>query len=121
MNRETGPVGKIAGDLFRHEGARIVAMLANHLGVHRLELAEEIVECLDLVGDRISAGNIEPSLDHITLGRSDHDGRDHFFPFKPANIGADQLDRVPADTQVEGPAVGDVGQKKADDVATASR
>ncbi|MCI0542081.1 MAG: sigma-70 family RNA polymerase sigma factor [Verrucomicrobiales bacterium] len=30
--------------MFRHEGARIVAMLANHLGVHRLQLAEDVVQ-----------------------------------------------------------------------------
>ena len=36
--------GEIADDLFRHEGARIVAMLANHLGVHRLQLAEDVVQ-----------------------------------------------------------------------------
>ena len=35
---------RIAEDLFRHEGARIVAMLANHLGVHRLQLAEDVVQ-----------------------------------------------------------------------------
>ena len=36
--------GKIAEDLFRHEGSRIVAMLTNHLGVHRLQLAEDVVQ-----------------------------------------------------------------------------
>ena len=36
--------GQVAGDLFRHEGARIVAMLANHLGTHRLQLAEDVVQ-----------------------------------------------------------------------------
>ena len=36
--------GEIAADLFRHQGARIVAMLANHLGVHRLQLAEDVVQ-----------------------------------------------------------------------------
>lgn len=36
--------GEIAGDLFRHEGARIVAMLTAHLGVQRLELAEDVVQ-----------------------------------------------------------------------------
>ena len=35
---------RIAEDLFRHEGARIVAMLAAHLGVHRLQLAEDVVQ-----------------------------------------------------------------------------
>ncbi len=36
--------GEIAADLFRHEGARIVAMPANHFGVHRLQLAEDVVQ-----------------------------------------------------------------------------
>lgn len=36
--------GEIAGDLFRHEGAGIVARLASHLGVHRLQLAEDVVQ-----------------------------------------------------------------------------
>jgi RNA polymerase sigma-70 factor (ECF subfamily) len=36
--------GQVAEDLFRHKGARIVAMLANHLGVHRLQLAEDVVQ-----------------------------------------------------------------------------
>jgi RNA polymerase sigma-70 factor (ECF subfamily) len=36
--------GEIAGDLFRHEGARIVAMLTAHLGVDRLQLAEDVVQ-----------------------------------------------------------------------------
>ncbi|HEX8372649.1 MAG TPA: sigma-70 family RNA polymerase sigma factor [Chthoniobacterales bacterium] len=36
--------GQVADDLFRHEGARIVALLASHLGVHRLQLAEDVVQ-----------------------------------------------------------------------------
>lgn len=36
--------GEIASDLFRHEGAKIVAMLTAHLGVHRLQLAEDVVQ-----------------------------------------------------------------------------
>ncbi len=35
---------RVAEDLFRHEGARIVAVLANHLGVQRLQLAEDVVQ-----------------------------------------------------------------------------
>jgi len=35
---------EIAGDLFRHEGARLVAMLTAHLGVDRLQLAEDVVQ-----------------------------------------------------------------------------
>jgi len=34
----------VAGDLFRREGARIVAALAAHLGMHRLQLAEDVVQ-----------------------------------------------------------------------------
>lgn len=34
----------IAADLFRREGARIVATLAAHLGAHRLQLAEDAVQ-----------------------------------------------------------------------------
>src|SRR5262245_11066673 len=36
--------GKMADDLFRHEGARLVASLTAHLGVHRLQLAEDVVQ-----------------------------------------------------------------------------
>src|SRR4051812_13707101 len=36
--------GEIAGDLFRHEGARLVAMITAHLGVERLQLAEDVVQ-----------------------------------------------------------------------------
>ena len=34
----------VADDLFRREGARIVASLASHLGTHRLQLAEDAVQ-----------------------------------------------------------------------------
>ena len=34
----------VADDLFRREGARIVASLAAHLGTHRLQLAEDAVQ-----------------------------------------------------------------------------
>ncbi len=34
----------VADDLFRHEGARLVASLAAHLGTHRLQLAEDAVQ-----------------------------------------------------------------------------
>ncbi len=36
--------GKIADQLFRHEGARLVALLVSQLGVHRLQLAEDVVQ-----------------------------------------------------------------------------
>lgn len=35
---------RIAEDLFRRESARLVAMLTGQLGVHRLELAEDVVQ-----------------------------------------------------------------------------
>jgi len=34
----------MAEDLFRHEGARIVAILASHFGVNYLQLAEDVVQ-----------------------------------------------------------------------------
>ncbi len=34
----------ITADLFRHEGARLVATLTAHLGTHRLQLAEDVVQ-----------------------------------------------------------------------------
>lgn len=34
----------VADDLFRREGARLVASLAAHLGAHRLQLAEDVVQ-----------------------------------------------------------------------------
>ena len=40
---ERSPSG-VADDLFRHEGARLVASLAAHLGTHRLQLAEDVVQ-----------------------------------------------------------------------------
>jgi RNA polymerase sigma factor (sigma-70 family) len=36
--------GGVADDLFRREGARLVATLAAHLGTHRLQLAEDVVQ-----------------------------------------------------------------------------
>lgn len=36
--------GLVADDLFRREGARLVATLAAHLGTHRLQLAEDAVQ-----------------------------------------------------------------------------
>lgn len=37
-------VGRITDDLFRREGSRIVAMLTGHLGVQRMQLAEDVVQ-----------------------------------------------------------------------------
>ena len=36
--------GQIAEHFFRHEGARLVAVLTGQLGVHRLQLAEDVVQ-----------------------------------------------------------------------------
>ncbi len=36
--------GHVADDLFRHEGARIIAALTAHLGTHRLQLVEDVVQ-----------------------------------------------------------------------------
>jgi RNA polymerase sigma-70 factor (ECF subfamily) len=36
--------GEIAGDLFRRESARLVAMLIGQFGTHRLQLAEDVVQ-----------------------------------------------------------------------------
>lgn len=36
--------GKLADHLFRHEGARIVALLTGHFGVQRLQLVEDVVQ-----------------------------------------------------------------------------
>jgi len=42
--RDERSPGVVAGDLFRREGARLVATLASHLGTHRLQLAEDVVQ-----------------------------------------------------------------------------
>ena len=36
--------GQVAAHFFRHESARLVAVLTSHLGVHRLQLAEDVVQ-----------------------------------------------------------------------------
>src|SRR6187431_3570947 len=36
--------GRVAEHFFRHEGARLVAVLTSHLGVQRLQLAEDVVQ-----------------------------------------------------------------------------
>ena len=41
--RERSP-GLVADDLFRHEGARIIAALTAQLGTHRLQLVEDVVQ-----------------------------------------------------------------------------
>ena len=48
LGHESGEVGHpaagIAEEWFRHESARLVALLAGSLGVHRLQLAEDVVQ-----------------------------------------------------------------------------
>lgn len=48
MNRPspdaTTRAGQVAGHFFRHEGARLTATLTAHLGTHRLQLAEDVVQ-----------------------------------------------------------------------------
>ncbi len=39
-----GPTRQIAENLFRHESGRLVAMLTGQLGLHRLQLAEDVVQ-----------------------------------------------------------------------------
>ncbi len=41
---EGSRVGQVAAHFFRHEGARLVAVLAGQFGVHRLQLAEDAVQ-----------------------------------------------------------------------------
>ena len=36
--------GEVADHVFRHEGAKVVATLTAHLGTHRLQLAEDVVQ-----------------------------------------------------------------------------
>ena len=36
--------GQVAANFFRHEGARLVAVLTGQFGVHRLQLAEDVVQ-----------------------------------------------------------------------------
>jgi len=40
----TASASQVAGNFFRHEGARLIATLTSHLGVHRLQLAEDCVQ-----------------------------------------------------------------------------
>ncbi len=40
----TARASQVAGNFFRHEGARLIATLTSHLGVHRLQLAEDCVQ-----------------------------------------------------------------------------
>ncbi len=44
MGEPGDSAGEAAGHLFRHEGAKVVATLTAHLGAHRLQLAEDVVQ-----------------------------------------------------------------------------
>ena len=44
MNQSGASSGEVAGHFFRHEGAKVVATLTAHLGTHRLQLAEDMVQ-----------------------------------------------------------------------------
>jgi RNA polymerase sigma factor (sigma-70 family) len=44
MSRHVDSAGEAADHFFRHEGAKVVATLAAHLGTHRLQLAEDVVQ-----------------------------------------------------------------------------
>jgi RNA polymerase sigma-70 factor (ECF subfamily) len=44
MSRPADSVGEAADHFFRHEGAKVVATLTAHLGTHRLQLAEDVVQ-----------------------------------------------------------------------------
>lgn len=44
MSQHAASAGEVAGHLFRHEGAKVVATLTAHLGTHRLQLAEDMVQ-----------------------------------------------------------------------------
>ena len=44
MSQAGDSSGEVADHLFRHEGAKVVATLTAHLGTHRLQLAEDVVQ-----------------------------------------------------------------------------
>jgi RNA polymerase sigma-70 factor (ECF subfamily) len=44
MSERGDSAGEVADHFFRHEGAKVVAMLTAHLGTHRLQLAEDAVQ-----------------------------------------------------------------------------
>jgi RNA polymerase sigma-70 factor (ECF subfamily) len=44
MSQDQARVGDVADHFFRHEGAKVVATLTAHLGTHRLQLAEDVVQ-----------------------------------------------------------------------------
>jgi len=44
MSGSGDSAGEVAAHFFRHEGAQVVAALTAHLGTHRLQLAEDVVQ-----------------------------------------------------------------------------
>ena len=44
MSQQSASADEVAGHFFRHEGAKVVAALTAHLGAHRLQLAEDVVQ-----------------------------------------------------------------------------
>src|SRR5512142_377806 len=44
MSQSSDNAGKVADHFFRHEGAKVIATLIAHLGTHRLQLAEDVVQ-----------------------------------------------------------------------------
>ncbi len=44
MSQADDSAGKVVDHFFRHEGAKVVATLIAHLGTHRLQLAEDVVQ-----------------------------------------------------------------------------
>ncbi|HXT12602.1 MAG TPA: DUF6596 domain-containing protein [Candidatus Angelobacter sp.] len=44
MSQPDDSASEVAGHFFRHEGAKVVAILTAHLGTHRLQLAEDVVQ-----------------------------------------------------------------------------
>jgi len=44
MSQSRDSAGEVADHFFRHEGAKVVATLTAHLGTHRLQLAEDVVQ-----------------------------------------------------------------------------
>jgi RNA polymerase sigma-70 factor (ECF subfamily) len=44
MSPSADSAGEVADHFFRHEGAKVVATLTAHLGTHRLQLAEDVVQ-----------------------------------------------------------------------------
>src|SRR6185369_10301862 len=44
MSQAGASAGEAADHFFRHEGAKVVATLTAHLGTHRLQLVEDVVQ-----------------------------------------------------------------------------